>query len=493
MDRSTFAGILPYQGAVRALLFTCVAVVAFSASAQERYGIAHSNFGGTDIAYLNPARTAGQWPYADIRIAGADAFAWNSLVAWSDRDQSLVGELRDRSTSTTPGRVVLRSSDLARTHRATVQAAVLGPAVSLALGRGTIGLGIRSRAHVSASGVSEELGNFIYQGFNYAPQVGVRYRDQGVRVLGAAWTEFSANYAHIIRAEGFSFISVGVGIRYNLGHSAGAFQFTDLDYTVVDTAQLIIHEATARYGVAQPAVRAGSGWGADLGMVYERTLDEADGYFPHQGASGCTPIRYRYRIGVSLIDLGGIRFRNAEAGTISAGSLTIPDHEHIPVQGVSDLDSLLSTTTQWSRSTEFAIGLPTAISLQYDQRIVDHAYIAFAAVQNLAGRSSLRLRRANSLAITPRFETRYFEAALPVVLHEYAITRPSIGFMLRLNGLVIGSDHILPFVSKADVYALDVYARLRIMLFRSPACKGKRSSKKHRSGSKDMVPCVFPK
>lgn len=52
MDRSTFAGILPYQGAVRALLFTCVAVVAFSASAQERYGIAHSNFGGTDIAYL---------------------------------------------------------------------------------------------------------------------------------------------------------------------------------------------------------------------------------------------------------------------------------------------------------------------------------------------------------------------------------------------------------------------------------------------------------
>lgn len=93
-------------------------------------------------------------------------------------------------------------------------------------------------------------------------QVGVRYRNQGVRVLGAAWTEFSANYAHIIRAEGFSFISVGVGMRYNLGHSAGAFQFTDLDYTVVDTAQLIIHDGTARYGVAQPAVRAGSGWGS---------------------------------------------------------------------------------------------------------------------------------------------------------------------------------------------------------------------------------------
>ncbi len=469
-----------------------MAVLAFSTSAQERFGIAHSNFGGTDIAFLNPARTAGQWPYADIRIAGADLFAWNSLVAWSNGNQYLVGELRNGSTSSNTGSLVLRSNDFASQHRAIVQAAVLGPAVSLALGRGTIGFGVRSRAHVSASGVSEELGNFIYQGFNYAPQVGVRFRDQGVRALGAAWTEFSANYAHIIRAEGFSSISVGAGIRYNLGHSAGALQFTDLDYTVVDTAQLIIHEATARYAVAQPAVRAGAGWGADLGMVYERTMEEANGYYPHQGASGCTPMRYRYRLGVSLIDLGGIRFRDAEAGVISAGSLTIPDHEHIPVQNADDLDSLLSTATQWSRSTGFSIGLPTAMSLQYDQRIVDHTYVAFAAVQSLAGRNTLRLRRANSLAVTLRFETRYFEAALPVVFHEYAVTQPSVGFMLRFNGLVLGSDHILPFVSKGDVYALDVYARLRIMLFRSPACKGKGASKKHRSGSKDMVPCATP-
>lgn len=477
---------------MRTIHFCLSVLFAGVAGAQERFGMAHSNYGGSDIAFLNPARSAGQWVYADIRIAGVDAFAWNSLVAWSDRSQSLFGELRDPSTGRNSGSVVLRNTNFGDRQRATVQAAVLGPAVSLALGRGTIGLGVRSRAHVSASGVSEAMGNFLYHGFNFRPQHGVRYREEGVRTLGAAWTEFSMNYAHIIRAQGFSFISAGASVRYNMGHTAGTLQLTDLDYTVVDTAQLMVHEATARYGYALPGVRAGSGWGADLGMVYERTLDEADGYYPHKATAGCTPMRYRYRIGLSLLDLGGIRFRQGEAGSITAGSLSIADRDEVPVDDLADLDSLFSTATGWSREAGLAVGLPTAISLQYDQRLADHAYVGLAAVQNLAGRNSLRLRRSNSLALTPRFETRHFEAALPVVFHEYALGQPTIGLMLRFNGVVLGSDHILPFVGRSDVYAMDLYARLRVMLFRSPSCKGKRGPAKQRSGSPGMVPCATP-
>ena len=474
-------------------IFFCLAVLSsVLADAQERYGLAHSNYGGSDIAFLNPARSAGQWVYADIRLAGVDAFVWNSLIAWSDRNQSLFGELRAPSTGQNSGSVVLRNTNFGDGQRATVQAAVLGPAVSLALGRGTIGLGVRSRAHVSASGVSEAMGNFMYHGFNFRPQHGVRYREEGVRTLGAAWTEFSVNYAHIVRAEGFSFISAGASVRYNLGHTAGTLQLTDLDYTVVDTAQLIVHDATARYGYALPAMRAGSGWGADLGMVYERTMDEADGYYPHQATAGCTPMRYRYRIGLSLLDLGGLRFREGEAGSITTGSLDIADRDEVSVNDVADLDSLFSTATGWTREVGLPVGLPTAISLQYDQRIADRVYLGFAAVQNLAGRNSLRLRRSNSIAVTPRFETRHFEAALPVVFHEYALGQPSIGLMLRFNGLVIGSDHILPFVGRSDVYAMDLYARIRVMLFRSPSCKGKRGPSKQRSGSPGMVPCATP-
>lgn len=476
---------------MRAHFLCCAVLFAAVVSAQERFGIAHSNFGGADAAYLNPARYAGQWPYADIRVMGVDAFAWNSLVSWSDRQRPLLGEVRDGIAGNSTGNVVRRGSIYAGSHRGVVRSTVLGPAFSLALGRGTIAAGVRSRVHTSVSGVTEELANIIFEGIGYAPQFGKRYQLGGLRVLGAAWTETSLSYAHIIQAEGFGMLSAGASLKYNIGHTAGAFQISDLDFTVLDTAQLEIHNVSASYGIAAPRFSSGSGFGADIGMVYERTMDECDGYRPHQGSAGCTPMRYRYRVGVSLIDLGGIRYKSAEAGSIDSGSLSIADHAELPIQSVEDLDSLLATSTRWTNDARFSIGLPTALAIQYDQRIADNTYVALAAVQQLSGKNTMRLRRNNAISITPRFEMRYVEFALPVVFHEYDVARPSIGAMLRFNGLVIGSDHVMPFVGRADVYGLDFYARLRIMLFRSPACKGKRTAT-HRSGSKDMIPCATP-
>lgn len=459
--------------------------------AQERFGIAQSNYAGTDATYLNPARPAGQWPYADIRFLGADLFAWNSLVTWSSREQRLLGEVRSGIGGVSGGELKLRGAP--SNVRGFVQANVPGPAFSLSLGRGTIGAGIRGRSYTSVTGLSPAMGNFIFNGLGYRPQHGIRYHDEGTRVLAAAWTEFSVSYAHILRAEGFGLFSAGASVHYHLGHAGGALQFDDLDYTVMDSAQLVVHEATARYGFAMPAFNAGSGWGADLGVTYERTIDEADGYLPHRASGGCDPLKYRYRIGLSLIDLGGMRFKQGESGTIASGSMMIPDYTNIQVNDAGDLDSLFASATHWTSNEGFSIGAPTAVSLQFDQRLAENTYVALAAVQQVSGRNTMRLRRTNSIAVTPRFETRYFEVALPLVLHEYDIRRPSVGFLLRLNGLVVGSDHVLPFLNRRDVYAADVYFRLRIMIFRSPFCKGKRtSSGRHRAGGRDAIPCATP-
>lgn len=468
-------------------------LIHFSATvAQEQYGLVHGNYAGMDAATLNPARAAGQWPWMDIRIAGTDVHAWNSLVAWTARRNPLITEARTGFTGLGDGRVVMRSLDFDQRHRATVLADVVGPGVSLSLGRGTIGAGIRGRAHVSAAGISTPLGNFILNGLNHAPQHGIRYNEAGLRVLGAAWTEVGMHYAHILHAREFSLFSAGIGLRYLIGHSAAAFQVTDMNYTVQDSARLDVHAFTARYGYAAPEVNAGRGFGGDLGFVYERTLDPIDGYRPHRPGS-CEPARYRYRIGVSLIDLGGIGFRRAQAGTVAAGELSIADYDDTDVDGVEGVDSLLATSTNRAPITGMRMGLPTAISIQYDQRITDFAYVGLAAVQHLAGRNSMRLRRANSVAITPRFETRYVELAFPVVVPEYDIRRPLIGAMVRLHGLTVGSDHILPFISRRDMHAMDLYVRLRWMIFRSPACRNGRSRAIiHRGGVKDALPCLLP-
>ncbi|HRH38293.1 MAG TPA: DUF5723 family protein, partial [Flavobacteriales bacterium] len=282
---------------MRFLLLPILVLVSAPLFAQERFGISSSNYAGADATYLNPARSAGQWPYADVRLVGFDLYAWNSLVAWGNRDQKLVGELRNGMSGTANGELVMRGN-MRGDNCAFVQAELLGPAFSLVLGKGTIGAGVRTRSFTSATGVSDAFGNFIYNGFNYLPQRGIRYNDDHTRLLTATWTEVAVNYGRILRAEGFGILSAGVNAHYNIGHMGGALQFSTLDYTVLDSGQLDLHQVTTSYGVAMPAFNAGSGWGGDIGFTYERTIDEADGYMPHHASGSCDPRKYRYRIGL---------------------------------------------------------------------------------------------------------------------------------------------------------------------------------------------------
>jgi len=472
------------------LTHTVFLLVTLSAYGQERHGLLHSNYAGDDAAWLNPARSAGQWPWLDVRFLGADVHVWNSLVAYSGRDQRLVGELRQGMSD---GQVILRSAAATGSHRAIVSVGVAGPGASLALGRTTIGLGLRSRAHVSASGLSPAMGNFIFNGLNFAPQHGMRYADEGVRMVGAAWTELGVNLGQVLSAQGFGILSAGLNARYLQAHAGGALSFAGLDYTVLDTSRVSVHAATLRYGFAMPAANAGSGFGADLGVTYTRTDDEADGYMPHRSSGGCTPMRYNYRVGASLVDLGGMRFRDAQSGAIEAGELDIADYNDLPIDDEGDLDSLIASATRWTRSPGLRIGLPTAASVQFDKRIAGGAYLSAAVVQQLSARDGLRLRRANSIAFNARYETRLMEVAMPLVIEEYDLRRPALGLMLRFGGIVVGTDRLGPLVSKRDMHAADFYFRVRWLINRSPFCKGKRSAKReHPAGSAEALPCTEP-
>ena len=469
-----------------------ILVFVHSIQAQEQFGLTHGNFAGVDGGAMNPARLAGQWSYASIRLIGADLFVWNDMVALSGQDHTLMGEVRDGMRGT-PGDLVLRESLRSDLKQGFVQVGIPGPAFSLSLGKGSLSAGIRSRSATSVTGISPELGRFLFHGSGYSAQHGIRYRDEGTRALTAAWTEVGLAYARIISSEGFGLVSAGASLRYQQAHLGGLLQFDVFDYTVLDTMRATVHDLSGSFGFASPSASAGRGWGADIGVQYERTMEEADRYVPHHASTGCKPMPYRYRIGLSVIDLGANYFKRAMGGFVNGGTTTIADLSDIDMDGAEALDSLFGTVANWTTSDKFLIGDPTAVALQYDQRLFDRAYVAFDLVQQLSSRHGSRLRRPNSVAITPRFDTRWFEASIPIVFHEYVFTRPSVGLLLRFSDLSIGSDHILPFLTRPNVSGADIYFRLRITIARSPFCRGKRrSGAKHTSGSTEALPCVLP-
>ncbi|MBL0045581.1 MAG: hypothetical protein IPP33_14655 [Flavobacteriales bacterium] len=474
---------------LRTFSFCCLLIVGFHARAQEQIGIAHSNYAGTDAVPLNPARMSGQWSWMDINIVGADLFVWNDHVYVNGQSRSVLGEMRESIRTSNSDHFIINESLDPGTRHVFVQASAKGPALALSLGKNSIGAHVSTRFALSLTGVGNDFARFAFNGLTYAPQHGIRYNDDGLRLVSAAWTEFGVSFARQLVARDYHRLSAGLTAKYLLGHGGAGFAFSELDYTVLDTARAVIHSASGEYGLAMPAMNAGSGFGFDLGISYERTLEEADGYIPH---SSCDPLPYRYRLGFSLIDLGGLHFANALSGTFDASTAAFEDYTEVQANGEEGIDSLISASLSgFQRTQELSIGLPTAASLQFDYRVLDHVYVAASAVQNLSFGSALRLRRPNTMAIVPRFETQRFEVAVPITLYEYSIRRPGFGLMLRLNNLVVGSDNLMPLVSRSSLYGMDLYFRLKWTIFRSPICRGKKKAK-HRAGDGNALPCDVP-
>ncbi len=459
------------------------------ALAQEQFGIAHSNYAGTDAVPLNPSRMATQWSWMDLNVIGAEAFIWNDHVYMSGNDRSLLGEMGAGIRGAESGALYSYESLNGGTRHGFVNARLTGPAVALSLGRNSIGAHVSGRTALSITGVGNSLARFGYHGLGYAPQHGIRYRDDRLRIAGAAWTEIGASYARLLIARDNTLLSAGLTGKYVLAHAGAGLVMNALDYTVVDTTSLIVHDASGEYGFAAPAMNAGQGFGVDVGATYERTLENADGYVPH---GSCDPMPYRYRIGLALIDMGGMRFKNGTTGTFRGSTAFFPDYNDINLDNGADVDSLLSAAlTTYESGSSFKMGLPTAIAIQYDQWIMDHLYVGADMVQNLTIGDQLRMRRPNSIAVVPRYELKRFEAAVPLVIHEYDLRRPSLGLMLRLNTVVLGSDNLLSLITRGGVFGTDVYFRIKWTVFRSPACKGGKQ-REHRSGGREAMPCKFP-
>lgn len=474
---------------LRALLIGVLLLVMCRVHAQEQFGIAHSNYAGTDAVALNPARMATQWPWMDVNITGAGAFVWNDHIYMSGNERSLLGEMRASMRGAQGGRMNFQETLRGGTRHGFANAHIAGPAITVGMGRNSLGAHFSSKAAVSVTGVGNDLARFAYNGLGYTPQHGVRYHDDLLRIVGGARSEFGVSFARLLIARDNTLLSAGITGKYLLAHAGAGLSFNSLDYAVLDTARAEIYDASGVYGYAAPRTNAGHGFGADIGAVYERTLENADGYTPH---SACEPMPYRYRIGLSLLDIGGMRFAGGVSGSFNGSTSFFPNYNDVDIDSEEDVDSLLSTSlSTYESGGGFRLGLPTAIAAQYDQRIKDHLYVAADVVQDLAMGEALRLRRPNSVAIVPRYELKYVEAAVPIVMHEYAPGRPTVGLMLRLAHVVIGSDNLLSLLTRGSVYGTDFYFRIKWTRFRSPACRG-GGRREHRAGAREPMPCKFP-
>jgi hypothetical protein len=178
---------------------------------------------------------------------------------------------------------------------------------------------------------------------------------------------------------------------------------------------------------------------------------------------------HRFSAGLSLLDIGWIRFNKA---------VQVHEFNDVTDKGWGDLNNFHPKTLQYffrsasqnllgdslaslTDQSSFTIFLPAGISLQ------GQYYIGYNLFANMVFVQGIRLshpdiRRPSLIGLIPRYETRVWEVDLPFSLVDYKY--PQVGLSIRVFNLVIGTERLGTFLNLSDVRGMDLYFSLGLSL-----------------------------
>ena len=431
------------------LLFTFLFSFGFVQS-QEQLGVHTDNYLPVNQMSINPASMVDQKPWLSMNFVGAHAFARSNFFSIKD---SRLG-------------FGIKEDDLAfdapnRNGKAYFVGRILGPSITMNWREHAFGLHTGVRSYANINKIPAVLGEIIADEGVENIEDGV-YQVRNGRVKAMTWAEVGLSYGKIIYKRDRVMINAAGTLNRIIGIQQSSLIIKDAE-AEVENGEGTLRNIDGKYAYAEPNWGAGKGWGLNAGVTYKKMLikDNINDYFPHSRRGGCKSPDYLYKVGVSLLDFGYIRFKQESRSANISDTATVDDLEdaEASVLGVG--------------RTRFATALPTAISVQGDYRFEEGVYLNGTIVQKLSLARTFGVERANVLALTPRYESSWFSAALPLSMMNY--TTPQLGLYLRFGPLAIGTDHLSPYIIKRDIKAADLYVYLNIPIKKSPECRDEKA------------------
>lgn len=448
---------------------------------QEQLGMRLERYAGIYSATINPANTAFNPNNWEVSIFSADLFLENSYAYLQNtslqnalRNSDKVISVIDTTAENPPARGAIFQDyfDGKRKMHAVVQARITGPSFSFRLGEDhVLGLVTAFRTGVSSYKIPRIL---AYRTISDLPvNRAVNIPPAGVQAL--AWAEIGLHYSHR-NTDADVYTAFGVTPRLLLGYEGmysraqSAFDYTQRlgDTVSFGSARWDYALTTGNLTDKTDSIHArvqGKGFGLDIGFVWAAPAEEADG-----------DEDYRWRLGVSLIDAGFIRFgKNAERHHIEFDTVvSVTNADFPPRNNPHDIigdasQAFLNDPAASLQARAFSMGLPTALSVQFDAKAAPHLYVGGLIVQRVP---LLRysLQRPSTVAVVPRFEHRWLSLSLPLVLDDWRSFR--MGLAARLGFLYLGTDHLGSFFKKEKLTGVDFYIGLKINAFSVSLKKG---------------------
>ncbi len=454
------------------LLTTCCLLLTIKAGAQESMGIANSNYAPTQSVHLNPSSIVDSKVWLDVHLVGMGAFVYNDYFYFPKASAFTrpFPEGKDRYL-------------LSSVYRGDVNVDVWGPAFTLRLGKHAIGLYTSVRSYTDATRIPAPIAKFIFEGLKYTPQQAIEYSGKDFKATSLTWGEIGLSYATILHNKKKNLWTGGLTAKYLSGINAIAIDIDNINYNVQNDSNLYVRPINGKYGIVEPAFGAGQGWSVDVGLTYKKMLDEIDRY------DECEIKDYRYKIGVSVMDLGNIKFnKNAVYQEYHDVTATWNRYDTASFTNIGSIDQNLSgnlngTAPQNVRATSFTTWLPSYASIQADYNFGKNFYANATVIQGFRIQAPFGVHRRSTIAVTPRYERKHWEVSLPVSLHDFR--KVQAGLMLRFQYLIIGTDNLIPLIARTNANGADIYFNLKIPFYKNPGCGGKKhKGKKGKHGKK---------
>ena len=479
------------------LCFCLLHFILLQGVGQQFIGVNNSNYAGIHAVLQNPAHAA-DTPYKIyINLGALGVTSVNNSMRWA-APYSLFGLF----TGTVPSKYngpMGKPLWLAEYYRfktselldLRLNTEIRGPSFQLSFPRKRFGLagGVRFRIFGSLVDASPGLAAAVFTGTNNPGIKNLNFAGEKGHMNIGGYNEIFGSISVVLKENHRHFYKVGGTLKRLTSGSQLAVFGDDLNYRIFDTSpgsrrqNIEVTKATGTFfHAADPGVSTGiggilgqmtsvqsvgNGFGADIGFVYEHRPDFARQRYYYKGQVIPDPelVKYKYRFGVSLTDIGFVQFASAtdvQVGGLSEQTAFIPPATFYRIgstsEFVSDMESVFDFD-QANYGRSFNVLMPAKLNVQGDYKVREGFYLSGVLRQYLLGRDRIGPIGYSGLSIIPRFEKKYLEYSFPVSL-DYNYRVLAIGASLRAGPLSIGSDNLTGLLGIGNPRGAAIHAGL---------------------------------
>ena len=449
----------------------CLLCCCFSVSAQHFNGFLPSEFSGVLNARLNPAFIAGS-PYKfDVSLINLNAYLANDFGYLHTNE---IGNLAFERIINSENRFVIGDQTLGGLS------------------------GLFSISPKKTIAFQYQFRN-LSTGKDITPNFGDRNAfDQSGEFVNNSWHEFGITYANVLLENKFERLKVGITAKL-MGTLGSVFvDIDDLSYQSIsnDSISLIDLEGQIGYSANLNEFEIFDGDlpfelpkisslhpALDIGIAYEVMLSRRQSKAMY-GIVNKPDILYQHRFGISILDVGVIKYDYGSASfdIINSISQTDPINYENLLANLSSLRSLRDSLATVANVTdlvgEYSVSLPTRLELNYDYHLRKGWFVNMSAQLDLSSlmNTDYRIHYPNSISVSPRYDVGQWGAYFPLYWNMEGDIEFGTG--LRYGPLTVGT-HSLGSLLSAERTSFGMFFNLSIHQLKS---KVKRANCLSKSG-----------